>query len=293
MVERMSDNRPDESEGKRALIVPLVIGAAVFAVTIGAVVFRPQHVTPAPAPAPAPPPKAKPAPSPLPPRPLSRAELIENANAAAAAFAAGETTPASDHAPLISRRFSIKIPFGCSGPALNAGEGQTSLQFDPEARVIKLSARAADWLTLPVVRQRPNAASFEAVEGFWLHRPWSTSESCPPRQPAQPAPASAPPVSGETIGLARFFDVDGSRVLRRAGRPYEAVRRVPEGDAAVLTHTYRLVLEGRLVGFGDGRTIHCWSESPDRRPVCLYAVEFDRVAFQDADDGTILGEWTE
>ena len=53
---------------------------------------------------------------------------------------------------------------------------------------------------------------------------------------------------------------------------------------------YRLLLEGRFVGFPDGRTIHCQSPGVDAEPVCVAAAEVDRVAIEDA-SGKLLREW--
>ena len=54
---------------------------------------------------------------------------------------------------------------------------------------------------------------------------------------------------------------------------------------------YRLVLEGRFAAFPDGRSIHCRAETPDQRPLCIAAAQLDRVAFEDADTGSVISEW--
>ncbi|HRD29396.1 MAG TPA: hypothetical protein PLO65_13940, partial [Caulobacter sp.] len=79
----------------------------------------------------------------------------------------------------------------------------------------------------------------------------------------------------------------------RDGRPYSFVRKVPEGEPATPAEGYRLVLEGRVTGYPGGHAVRCRSDSPDRRPVCLVAVEFDRVAFEDGATGAVLAEWRE
>jgi hypothetical protein len=144
---------------------------------------------------------------------------------------------------------------------------------------------------LPIIQGLGDAAKVEKVEGFWLPRPWSYSENCPPQREA-PVPATPTPAATQSLGLAQVFRLEGSRLLRRDGRAYEFVRKVPEGDGSPLTTSYRLVLEGRIVGFDDGRAVRCWSETSDHRPICLYGVEFDRVAFEDA-KGAMLAEWRE
>jgi hypothetical protein len=65
-----------------------------------------------------------------------------------------------------------------------------------------------------------------------------------------------------------------------------------EGDQppAAPVQGYRLVLEGRMAAFADGRAIRCRSDMRDQRPVCIGAFQLDRVAFEDT-DGKMLSEW--
>jgi hypothetical protein len=59
--------------------------------------------------------------------------------------------------------------------------------------------------------------------------------------------------------------------------------------AAAPVGGFRLVLEGRIVE-GPSGAVACRSDDPDRRPVCLVRVEFDRVAIEGA-AGEMFGEW--
>src|SRR3546814_14245076 len=81
---------------------------------------------------------------------------------------------------------------------------------------------------------------FDAVEGFWIRRPWTSSERCAPA--LQPAPETADagaesdvdkapevagppppvPVESQTVGIAQFSAPDGRRTLRRGRRPSSA-----------------------------------------------------------------------
>ena len=133
--------------------------------------------------------------------------------------------------------------------------------------------------------------AWEAVEGFWLSRPWLASDDCPaPKIGPATAPAGAAATATAPVaGLASVFKAEGSRVGRRDGRAYELTLRgepVPEPPIG----GYRLLLEGRFVGFPDGRTIHCQSPGVDAEPVCVAAAEVDRVAIEDA-SGKLLREW--
>jgi hypothetical protein len=60
------------------------------------------------------------------------------------------------------------------------------------------------------------------------------------------------------VGLAAVHEQDSSRLGRRNGRAYSFVVR-GEGDQPAVAPAggYRLVLEGRLTAFADGRAIHC------------------------------------
>lgn len=289
----MSEKGTEPRALRRELLAPAVLAFALGAVIAGALLFRsaPQPKAPEPAPPvePAPPP---PAPSPLPPPPLSRADLVRHANGAAARVTGEGAGPAEDGRALVGRRFVLRLPFGCDGAQPRGGRGQTSALYDPEAQTVRLNARPSDWIGLPVVQTIGGAAP-EAVEGFWITRPWSFSEACPPARAETAAPPSPTAPSPETLGLAQFFGVGDSRILRRGDRPYEHVRRLAGGDTGLLSHSYVLVLEGRLRAYPDGRPLRCWSESADHRPVCLYSVQFERVAFEDAADGATLAEWRE
>ncbi|MFI4963763.1 MAG: hypothetical protein ACHP9T_00210 [Caulobacterales bacterium] len=282
----MPDLRPRPPDRKLALIAPLVIVAAV-GVMLAIGLRSPQHAPPTSTPPPIEP-VAAPRPAATPVSPLSRAELIWSANAAAAAYAADEAA-APAKSPLIGRQFSVRIAFGCDGPQSSGGPDQARMDYDPGKQTLRLSATPVDWASLPLVQDLRDAKDIESAEGFWIPRPWSPSDACPaPRKAAVPAIVTPP--AAQTLGLAQIFKTGDSRLLRRDGRPYEVVRKV-KADAPLLAHSFRIVLEGRIAGYGDGRAIHCWSESPDHRPICLYAVNLDRVAIEDGVTGDVLGEW--
>lgn len=280
---------------RREYLAPVILGAALVTIIVGALMFRspPQGAAPEPAkPVPAEPAPPAPTPDPLPPPALTRVDLVRQANAAAAMAAGEGAAQADDGRALVGRRFVLRLPFGCEGVQPRAGRGQTSALYDAEAQTIRLSARPSDWAGLPVVQSLKDE-SIEAVEGFWISRPWSFSETCPAHRDDASATPSPTAPSPETLGLAQFFGAGDSRVLRRGDRAYEHVRRLGGADTGVLTHSYELVLEGRLRAYPDGRPLRCWSESAEHRPVCLFSVQFERVAFEDAADGATLAEWRE
>lgn len=283
----MSDHRPAAPRRKLSLIAPLIMAGVLAAILLFALLRRPEAPEPEPAPPEAVAPPAVVAVGP--PPALTRTELVEAANLAASAFATGAKPP-TGKSPLVGRTFSLDIPFGCNGPRRGADGAQAFAEYDIDKGSLRLVARPVDLSTLPLVKELPEAATVEAVEGFWAPRPWAASEACPPRRKSE-LPATPTPPAAQTLGFVQLFDAGSSRLQQRGSRPYEFVRKVDKADTAILSHSYRLRLEGRLVGFQDGRASHCWSESPDHRPICLYAVAYDRVAFIDGDTGATLSEW--
>lgn len=284
----MAEN-PRGSRGRLTLFTQLAIAAAVGLVVLVAWLFSASRredsepvrpVSPSPA--------ASAAPVATPP-PLSREALIQEARAVAAAFAAGEQRTLDGADPLVGRRFTLRVPFGCDGPASGSTAAQAYYEVDPERRTLKLVARPVDWSASPFGQGGDGPAAYEAIEGFWIPRPWTYAETCPPKGDATPSAASTP-ASAQTLGLATFFEVGGSRVQRRGGRPYEHVEKIESDAPLPLGGSYRLVLEGKLAALPTGRAVRCWSESSEHRPICLFAAAIDRVAFEDQ-AGTMLAEW--
>ncbi len=210
---------------------------------------------------------------------LGRAELLGVVAEAASAAAAGSPVPAAA-AGLGGRRFTLRLPFGCFGPAPESGAGYV---HDPEKGTLKVTVRPEAWTDAPWASDLVGSAETESIEGFWLRRPWLTAEACPATR-GEAAVESSP----ETVGLARVFQEGGSRLPRRGGRAYEVTEKVAQGDSPV--DGFRLVLQGRIAAPAEGAPVRCRSEHPDRRPLCLVIVEVDSVALEDA-RGRRLGEW--
>lgn len=294
----MSDNRPGSRDRKLSWIGPASIAAVLVAVLAFAWLgqVRPPATTPerAPLPSPAPPAPPQPdmAPPPVAPPSLTRAELIDAADQARKTFSVGDSAAAPPKDPLVGRAFSVGIPFGCGGARGAAPGAQAYAEYDAASRTLRINARPGVWTTLPLVSTLANARAIERVEGFWIPRPWSPDEACPMRRDT-PAPATPTPLPYPTLGLAQVFEQGASRVQQRGDRAYEFVRKIPETETALLDHAYRLVLEGRIVGFSNGRAIRCWAESADHRPICVYGVALDRVRLVDAKTDEQLAEWRE
>ncbi|NIJ26968.1 hypothetical protein [Brevundimonas terrae] len=231
---------------------------------------------------------------------LDRAELLAAIDRAASAYASGQV---AERENLSGRRFLIRQPMGCQAP-LAAGsaapQGVGVLMKIENAPDLKLTLSPADWTKS---LERPEGAGgWEAAEGFWLAWPWLRTDVCP--QPplsadepvvegdaVEPSLETSAPSMSHTAGLASVFEVDGSRLKRRMGRAYEYTLRGDGKTPPVKDQGgYRLVMEGRIAAFSDGRSIRCHAANADQRPACVAAVHLERVAFETS-GGQQLSEW--
>jgi hypothetical protein len=312
----MGEDRPTPETRMQALIAPLIVGALIAALLIA--VFVSGRKEPAAEQAPSPPPEAVvvvPAPALV--KALTRRDLLERANLAAASAVDGINYTAGES--IVGRQFVMRIPFGCEGVAEAAPSGQNaqkdaqmSVRYDPRKRTLTLLATPGNWSGIQLAQPADAVNPVEYIEGFWVPKPWSFAETCtitpPPAElqdekPDEKRPeaatkagegadaaaqAIAPPAT-QTLGFARKFRAEDSRVNRRDGRPYKYVVALPKDDDTALRQTYRLALEGRIDAFDDGAPIRCKAEN-GARPVCYYAVRIDRVAFENQ-QGAMLAEW--
>ncbi len=276
-----------QRSSRRALVAG---AAAAFALAIGG--FVAGRAT-SPPPAKPEEPAAQPAPAEAAPRrpvitpPLGRGELLAAVAAAADAYAAGQAgTP--DNAGLVGRRFEVRIPFGCYGASAEGSGASLRWNYDPKNETLRISAAPEVWTNVPWVRALAGEQT-EAVEGFWLPRPWSRGETCPTHDARMVVPPILPTPS-ETVGLAQFFETGSSRVSRRDGKPYQTVKKVPLG-ALQTTEGFWLVLNGRVRALPNGQPVGCHSLGAELRPVCLVSVEFDRVAIENPLSSERLAEW--
>lgn len=268
-----------------ALLAALGIGAAGFVVGRGSVEpaskhSKPPPVTPSSAPTPEP---ALPAIQP----PLGRAELIAAASSAADTFG-GERPLPEEQAELAGRSFELRLPFGCPG-ALLPSEA-LSAEYDKTAEALRVRAEPVRW---PPEAWLPNsqdpsegAAVVEAIEGFWISRPWTSSEACPASIGATSPQGSAE----QTLAIAQFFTSDGSRVGRRDGKAYEAVENAAP-EAVDMSRGFHLRLRGKVARTpGGGGPILCRAPT-GMRPVCVVSVKFDEVAIENVATRATLATW--
>lgn len=266
------------------------IARVALALLLGATVGylgRAAQERPAPSPAQPPPPAlvappARPEPVlPLPPPVVTRRDLLAAVAAAADAHGSGAEPP-KELADLVGRRFEIRLPMTCpGGPAASAA---LVVETIPARKTLRLRARPESWSDAPWFKMLAGDAVFDAAEGFWIPRPWTASAACPGLSAQGDTPTAAP----GTVGLVQLFEPDGARTMRRGERPYEHTERADEPGAP--PGAYRLLLAGRIAQFAEGQPVRCHAASPNQRPVCMIAVAFDHVAFEDA-QGAPLAEW--
>lgn len=226
--------------------------------------------------------------SPVAVAPLTRADLLTAANAAADAVAGGRALPAAN-LKLKDRTFVLRLPFGCSAGQPDDWAGWT---YDSKSEVLKLSARPERWRDEPWVRAVAGDLPFESVEGFWIERPWSSSEGCPSSAQGATALPAEPPATQprQTLGLAQFFAQEAPRTSQRGARPYAFTLKAPALNPAEI-RGFTLTISGRIVGFPDGQPVHCLNEDPALAPRCLIAAEFAEIAFEDPLTGKVIANW--
>lgn len=261
----------------------------------------------------APPPALQPArPSPAQPESphiLGRADLVALAAKAADAAASGQALPTG----LQGKRFELVLPFGCAGPAAADSAAPLRWRYDPAQQTLRVHVAPArwslaDWGLAPdtggdgTSGEGDTGADAEAgegagqarLEGFWVERPWSSAETCPPVSPVPAASEGAPPLPSEqTLALAQWRSEPGRTDTARAGRAYDLVMRLAP-DAAPGPKGLRIRLVGRVARLPDGGSLRCTQAAgPDQRPVCLLAVTLDEVRIENPADGAVLGTWAE
>jgi hypothetical protein len=219
---------------------------------------------------------------------LARADLIALGNAAADAAASGAPLP-EPVAGMTGRRFRLYLPFGCDGPADDESGAPLRWRYDAVAAALRVHVDLATW----PVEEWDKAGEIEALEGFWIARPWSTREICASGAGvAAPTGSESVTLPGQTFGVAQLLAAGSPRQLRRDGRPYEAVIRMSP-DTLRLKAGLRLRLIGQVAAFGDGRAVRCLQPGGrDQRPICLLAASLEEIGVENPATGETLAVWT-
>jgi hypothetical protein len=244
---------------------------------------------------------------PLPQPAMDRAALLQAVALARSATAAGVDDSQAQRA-LDGKQFEVRIRFGCAGAAAKLEDATLGWTYNADKRVLRISATPTLNGDDPLVAQL-NAKDIEAVEGFWIPRPWMLKAACPapPVAPvqseperririsekdvSQPQTVAPPSPPAAKIGIAQFFTAADPRTTRRDHRPYAATKTLEAGTPQVGVTGFDLVLEGRLRPGPGGRVILCKSEAVDRPPDCMVSARIDRVRFEQPDTGETIAEW--
>lgn len=222
---------------------------------------------------------------PLPDPAMDRSAFLAAVAAAASAHTAG-VDDRKAQAALDGRRFAIRLRFGCGGPAETVSAAPLRWTANEDGNSFEI--RATPDLSIDLKQfDDSQGETIEAVEGFWLERPWLTSDACPARSADALAAAGSPP---QLVGIAQYFTEQDSRVEQRSGRSYVSVEKVasPEElpkDGLVLR------LEGRLRTWPGGKVVICRGTGATLPPQCIAAIRLDRAAFERPGSGEVLAEW--
>ncbi|HYC74940.1 hypothetical protein [Brevundimonas sp.] len=240
---------------------------------------------------PAPPEPAPQSTAPLADPILDRGAILSAVDSEASRAAAGLAPPASD--PLANRRFRMRIAFGCLGPEAPPPEGVSDAgaprwSRSADGRVIRLRFTPADWTAGDATG--PAVEGFERVGGVWINQPWMRTGGCP--APGLPVMDTFALPASPKVGLALLRGEGASRLGRADDRAFTfTVRGQGDAPAPNPVRGYRLVLEGRLIPWAEGRVIRCRVARADSRPACAVGVVLDRLAYEDGATGETLSEW--
>jgi hypothetical protein len=222
---------------------------------------------------------------------LGRAELLSAVAAAASDTAGGvaRTGPSG----LNGRQFSLKIAFGCLGedtppPGLDpVRDGVVRWSRPADRENLRLSLSPADWSDGDPSGSPP--PGFDGVEGVWIPNPWILGEGCP--APGLPMMDERVARIDPRVGLAMLRAEGASRLGRAGAGDFSHLVRGQDGAPTPAPGAgYRLVIEGRLTAWAEGRVIRCRVIRADEPPVCVIGATVDKIAFEEA-TGSRLSEW--
>jgi hypothetical protein len=217
---------------------------------------------------------------------LRRADLIELAENAADALTSGQDLD-TVIGPSAGQRFELVLPFGCSGP--NDSGPAMRWHYDAASEALRITVEPSTWSPDQWALDAPTR--FEVAEGFWVSRPWSSSEACPQGGAAAPPDAEAITLPGQTLAIAQFFAAGANRDARRDGRPYESVTRVP-AESFDGSRGFLLRVKGRLEEISRDGVVHCAQPAgAEQRPLCVIGVRMDVVAIENPAGGEVVASW--
>lgn len=271
----------------------LTIAAGLTAfIAIGAGGFLLGRATAPKAPPPAPAPVTV-IPPPFPVQPQSprlwgRAEIADLTRRAADALSSGKPLP-PDVANAVGQRFDLSLPFGCSGAAAKDSTAPMRWRYDEVAGVLRVHVMPIAWKAADFAL--PAEGEGHDAEGFWMERPWSTSDECPAAPKTAPAQQEdTAPAPDRTLALAQFGQNDGNDLWRH-GRPFEKVLRLAPEDFAP-SRGLRLRLIGRIEQVPGNGPVHCLQPlGMEQRPTCVLAISLAEVRMELPGTDTPVAIW--
>ncbi len=222
------------------------------------------------------------------PRLWGRAEITDLARRAADAFSSGKPLP-DDIAGATGQRFELSLPFGCSGEADKDSTDPMRWRYDEAAGVLRVHAMPTAWKAADFAL--PAGGEGHGAEGFWMQRPWSTSDECPAApNAADPDRPVTSPAPDQSLALAQFGRNDG-KDLWRHGRPFEKVLRIAP-EAFDPSRGLRLRLIGRIEQVPGNGPIHCTQlRGVEQRPVCVVAISLREVRMEKPGTDAPIAIW--
>lgn len=208
----------------------------------------------------------------------------------AADAAAAGSGPAEALRDAEGRRFELRLPFGCNGPAGENSNAAMRWRYDAAAGALRVHVAPSTWTP---AEWWANAAqpAIDAIEGFWIARPWTSSEACAAGG-GGPEATGVDPVTlpGQTLALGEFFS--DARVDRRDGRAYETVVRVT-ADELDMANGLLLRISGRIARAPGAGPIQCRQPNgPEQRPICLIGVVMDEIAIEHPANDETVATWS-
>ena len=233
--------------------------------------------------------------------PLNRADLLAAVAKAASATSLGADDSGAQRG-LDGDRFELRIRVGCPGWVAPDDGADFEQRYESETRTLRLRAKP-DLTNADSTVAELAGEAVEAVEGFWLPRPWMLTAGCPKvasvaqesvtpndaeKSPGEAARTS--PTASPRVGIAQFFTASDPRTGRRNQRAFEATKVLGDSEQPSAAG-YDLVLSGRLAQLADGRVIACRALRANTAPDCIVAANIDSVRLERGDTKAVLAEW--
>jgi hypothetical protein len=224
------------------------------------------------------------------PQVLERSELIELAGRAADVSASHIAFPA-DILGLVGRRVELAIPFGCDGPSPIDANTSLGWHYDAKGRTLRVRISPTTW-SMSDWGLAESSAMKATLKGFWISRPWSSSESCPENTGEVAVPdARAVTLPGQTLAVAEF-KADPAEGSVRAPRSFDAVKRYAP-EQLNTSRGFRLKLVGRVDKLPDGRPVRCVQPAgSEQRPICVVAVAFEELRIENPVSDDVVAVWS-